>query len=367
MKTYFVIIFLSALSFLCVSWGSSGHYWISNKSALSFPVSMNQLLFWADSLAAHGSDADDRKSWDPDESMRHYINIDNYAEFNATGHIPSTMDSVVNAHGLSFVEDAGTLPWSTKKMHDSLRLSFQQHDWHAAMLHASDLGHYVGDGHMPLHITKNYNGQYTGQTGIHSRYESDMVYDYINQLHSYSGIAAQYVSDVQTYIFNYLYVNYTYVDSILDADTYAENIAGNTYSTQYYVQLFNKSKNFTITLWQNASHALAELIYTAWVDAGSPQITSDELRACITGNTSLNISPNPARAKSVCYINSPVAGNADFLLYDMSGKIVWRENINCSTGTTVFNADFSELPEGSYFGVLLIENKKAACKLVVMK
>ena len=37
---------------------------------------------------------------------------------------------------------------------------------------AADLGHYVGDAHVPLHTTSNYNGQKTGQKGIHAFWES---------------------------------------------------------------------------------------------------------------------------------------------------------------------------------------------------
>jgi hypothetical protein len=34
------------------------------------------------------------------------------------------------------------------------------------------LGHYIGDAHVPLHTTSNYNGQKTNQHGIHGLWES---------------------------------------------------------------------------------------------------------------------------------------------------------------------------------------------------
>ncbi|WP_050977503.1 phospholipase C/P1 nuclease family protein [Nitritalea halalkaliphila] len=37
---------------------------------------------------------------------------------------------------------------------------------------AADIGHYIGDAHVPLHTTKNYNGQYTNQYGIHGFWET---------------------------------------------------------------------------------------------------------------------------------------------------------------------------------------------------
>ena len=73
---------------------------------------------------------------------------------------------------------------------------------------------YVADGHMPLHITRNYNGQYSGNHGIHSRYESNMIDEFENEI-SYDGQEIHCINDVRNYVFTYLYQNYTYVDSIL--------------------------------------------------------------------------------------------------------------------------------------------------------
>lgn len=40
---------------------------------------------------------------------------------------------------------------------------------------AGVMGHYVGDLGMPLHVSENYDGQMTGQKGIHSYFEDAMV------------------------------------------------------------------------------------------------------------------------------------------------------------------------------------------------
>jgi hypothetical protein len=50
------------------------------------------------------------------------------------------------------------------------------------------------------------------------------------------------------------------------------SISANTSSTAYKNALWAKSKSFTIPLFQRASHALADLIYTAWIQAGSPSL-----------------------------------------------------------------------------------------------
>ncbi len=40
---------------------------------------------------------------------------------------------------------------------------------------AGTLAHYIGDLSMPLHMTENYDGQHTGQKGIHSYFEQEMT------------------------------------------------------------------------------------------------------------------------------------------------------------------------------------------------
>ena len=55
------------------------------------------------------------------------------------------------------------------------------------------------------------------------------------------------------YIFNYIYANYIYVDSIMAADDYAQAVAGNDYSYEYKAALWEMTGGFTIPLF---SHGL---------------------------------------------------------------------------------------------------------------
>lgn len=263
------------LSIIFLGWGSVGHRIISKNISLSLHPQMSFLSFWSDSLAAHGSDADTRKNWDPNEGVKHYIDIDSYPEFVNTGRISQSFDSVVALHGYNWVIDVGILPWTIIAYVDSLKNNFQLRDWNRAMLVAADLGHYVGDGHMPLHITKNYDGQYTGQSGVHSRYETTLIGKYYSEI-IYTGDSTIYISNVPDFVFNFIYQNYAYVDSILAYDIIAKTYSGGTYNNSYYAKLWEKSKSFTVSLYKNASYFLSCLIYTAWVNAGRPTLTSSE-------------------------------------------------------------------------------------------
>jgi hypothetical protein len=101
-----------------------------------------------------------------------------------------------------------------------------------------------------------------------------MINGHISEI-VYDGYDAELVENVNQYIFSYLYDSYVYVDSVIMADNYAKSISSNTSSAEYKNALWNKSKNFTIPLFKRASHAFADLIYTAWVQAGSPSIITN--------------------------------------------------------------------------------------------
>lgn len=314
--------FLLALTIILSSWGSTGHYKINTASGLSFSTEMAQFNDWISILADHASDADIRKGWDPDEGPKHYIDIDNYPEFINTGHIPSTLDSAIAIHGASFVYNNGILPWATLTAFDSLEACFERRDWEKAVLFASDLGHYIADGHMPMHITRNYNGQYTGNTGIHSRYESSMINAYISQF-VYEGAAVEVVEDVNTYIFSYLFETYPFVDSILAADDYARALAGNTSSSTYRQALWSQTQHFTIPLFSRASNALAELIYTAWVNAGSPDMSASFIddqfaRAGQLGTAA----PNPFTSSTIISYQLNRQTHIRLMVYDLNGRLL---------------------------------------------
>jgi hypothetical protein len=348
---YIKLFTLIALSLALMSWGYVGHEKINHSASLSFNAEMEQFMAWAATLAAHASDADERKEIDPNEGPRHYIDIDNYPEFVAAGRIPQTYDSIVALYGEDFVIDQGVLPWATLTTYDSLVNCFLRRDWAKAVLFASDLGHYVADGHMPLHITRNYNGQYSGNNDIHSHYESVMINAYIDQI-IYEGDGISLISDVNTYVFNYLYSNYPYVDSIMAADDYAQGVAGNNTSSEYKQALWEKTKSFTVPLFSSASHALAELIYSAWAEAGKPLINASGIfdHEVQSHEINLQITPNPLTEDARIRFTLPESSEVRLQIVNVCGITVATIADSCLTaGSYEFTWETSSLPEGVYF------------------
>jgi hypothetical protein len=348
------------VSFLFLGWGYVGHRIINYNTILSALPEMEFFDTWADSLKAHASDADNRKSWDPDEGPKHYIDIDNYPEFIATGTIPQDFDSVVAIHGYSFVLQQGILPWAILAAADSLQTLFELNDMHQAMLIAADIGHYIGDSHMPLHITRNYNGQYTNQYGVHSRYESDMIGSFQSQIF-YDGDSLQYINNLSDFIFNMLYENYQYVDSVLYADSVAYAFAGNNYNTTYYNKLWELTKDFTIGLFQKASYRLTCIIYTQWINANGTTVVSDKENDLPSGFELSQNYPNPFNPSTNIRFRIVESGLVTLKVYDILGnEIATLVNEEKQPGVyeVEFNTStFNYIPSsGIYFYQLLVSD-----------
>ena len=368
-KQIFKTVGILTLVLILTSWGSTGHRKISYDASLSFNEEMSQFESWTSILADHASDADDRKSWDPNESEKHYIDIDNYSEFNSNGEIPQDINDAISAHGSYFVYGNGILPWATITAYDSLKSCFERLDWDKAVLFASDLGHYVADGHMPLHITRNYDGQYTNNSGIHSRYESTMINSFISQI-NYTGDNIEVISDVSQYVFDYIYSNYQYVESVLAADNYAKTFSTDTYSSAYKNALWSYSKDFTIALFKNASHALTELIYTAWVEAGSPSMTPTGINSPLAASTVILRQNFPNPFSNSTTIEFRLKENSKVLLQvtDISGKVV-STLLNEPKTKGDYSVDFNSgnLSSGTYYIILNTDNQHISKKMLLIR
>ncbi len=364
-KSIILLIIFSSYFFL--GWGRTGHQIINRSSTYSFNDEINFMVSWADFLAAHGSDADDRKGSDPTEGHKHYIDIDAFPEFTSAGSINQNFDSLVAQHGLSFVEDQGVLPWAILNTYESLKTAFENEDWENAKLLASDLGHYVGDAHMPLHLTLNYNGYSTNQGGIHSRYESTMLNSYASQL-QYNGDSLIYIEDQSDYVFQFIYSNYVYVDSVLAADLEAKSIAG-SYNSTYYQEMWNRTKDFTKMLFKSASNKLANLIYSAWINAGSPILTNVDNSDKPANSFLLKQNyPNPFNPSTKIEFRSQKSEFTTLKVFDiLCSEVRTLVSKLLPAGTHTFNFNGGDLPSGIYFYKIQAGAFSQTRKMILLK
>lgn len=160
----------------------------------------------------------------------------------------------------------------------------------------SDLGHYVGDAHQPLHCTRNYDGQYTGNNGIHSRYETAMINTYQSFISVHTD-SVQYIISPRDFAFDYIYHTNSLIDSVFAADNYAKSTSSwngrGTPPPAYYTALWQRCQIFTVDQFQMATVDLASLWYTAWVNAGLSTNVEEILESFPKNVELLQNYPNP--------------------------------------------------------------------------
>ena len=247
----FLALFLIAPAAKLLAWGETGHKIISRKAVDYFPAEMKDFKAWRDFLGEHASDPDIRRMTDKSEAPRHFIDLDYYKEF-LMGKMIENKDSLTAIYGKDTVTKIGLLPWATLDTFNNLVKAFKERNRDKAMMLAADLGHYVADGHQPMHCVVNYNGKLTNQEDIHARYETDMINRYADELEN--------CFDSSNSVCSVLF----------DADLLATQEAGNTTSDEYYRIMWFRTKYITEIQFNKAAQDFAALVYTAWVEAGKP-------------------------------------------------------------------------------------------------
>jgi hypothetical protein len=267
-----VIALLTAALFLLPGksepWGLQAHRWVNRQAFRHLPAQMAGFQRWAGVITAYSGEADRRKSTDPLESPRHYIDIDRFPEFHR-GRICPDLDSLMARYGDRMdVYGNGVVPWVIAGVAETLSVAMAEGRWQEVILRAADLGHYVADGHQPLHVTENYDGQLTGNDGVHLRYEIHMVNRHLEELPTGTAVVSP-VSDPLEYYLATIPGTWVYVDSIMAADRQARKQTA-LFDEEYYRIMWRRTGRFTVERLRQAARVLASLWQTAWVEAGRP-------------------------------------------------------------------------------------------------
>ena len=182
----------------------------------------------------------------------------------------------------------GYVPYHIIYMQSKLTEAFKQKNKDSILFYATDLGHYIGDAHVPLHTTVNYDGQLTGQKGMHNLWESTVPDIEMAQYNLYTNHTATYLSSPQTAIWLAVRKGYNMVGFMLEAErTVSKNFSdADKYEmkmwygkeTKAYTLAFAKAygaalKNTVNQRLIESANLIADFWYTAWVDAGKPDLS----------------------------------------------------------------------------------------------
>ena len=296
----FIVVFTAVLCAALPSpgwtWGGDGHHYIAQNYSQHLPSYIDGLRAYDFDVDLHVTDPDTRKATTPGEDKRHFIDIDVYPEFLA-GTLPRNRTRLEEQYSPSYVYSNGVLPWAIDEVVARLTQQFQAQQWSDASLTIADLCHYVGDANVPLHCTRNYDGQYTRNDGIHARYETMMVYYYLAELYT-PAMAVAYYSSPLNAAFDVIAASWAKVSPILAADNTAKAASGGSYDFTYYASLWNSTHTLTQARLDTASVMTASFVYTAWVNAGRPTVpgsSTDVPPVVADAGVHLDAGPSPFR------------------------------------------------------------------------
>lgn len=297
MKKFFfsIAVILIACFFLfkknpVYSWGFFAHKKINRMAVFTLPTEiMGFYKKHIEYITEHAIDPDKRRYANPDEAPRHYIDIDHYGKY-AFDSVPKFWKSAVKKYSEDTLKAYGIVPWHIEKMVYRLTDAFREENLDLILHYSADLGHYIADSHVPLHTTENYNGQLTNQKGIHGFWES-RIPELKSEDYDYFVGKAKYIDKPLDMAWATVKTSNAAVDSVLklEEELNAKYAPDQKYSfenrgaslmkvySKQYTEDYNKMLDGMVERRMKASIiAIGSLWYTAWVNAGKPDLNRFE-------------------------------------------------------------------------------------------
>jgi hypothetical protein len=288
LKKILLIGCLFLVTFKSYCWGFFAHKKINYYAVFLLPPQM--LVLYKPNiefLSEHATDPDKRRYAVAAEGARHYIDIDHYGKY-PYDELPHNWKDAVTKFGADSLGSYGIVPWHIQIMLNRLTNAFREKNFSSIMKSSAEIGHYIADSHVPLHASSNHNGQLSNQKGIHAFWESripELLAD--NQFDFFIGKAA-YIKDPGAFIWNRVLESGRAADSVLafekslsqqfPADKkYAfetrNSVLIRQYSSGYTIAYNNKLDGMVERRMRQSIFAIASFWYTAWVNAGQPDLT----------------------------------------------------------------------------------------------
>lgn len=294
MMRLFVWIFLFSLPVISQSWGFYAHRKINRLAVFTLPPEM--IVFYKPNIQFITDKAvnpDMRRYAVPEEAEKHYIDIDVYGD-SAVYKMPRYWDDAVAMYTEDTLRNYGIVPYHIYRMSFWLIKAFQDKNADQILRISSDIGHYIADANVPLHTTKNYNGQLTNQYGIHGFWESRLVELFSNDYDLFTG-KATYIENLQEYIWEAIVHAHEALDSVflyeqmltrkyLESKKYGYEERGQTTVRTYSYEFsrdYHQRLNGMVERRMRASiKMVGDFWFSCWVKAGQPdlaQLVDDEL------------------------------------------------------------------------------------------
>lgn len=280
-----LFLFLAQQSFC---WGFYAHRKINQYAVFLLPPEM-MVLYKPNIgfLEEHAVDPDKRRYAIPEEGPRHYIDIDHYGVYPYDS-LPRKWDDAVARYSEDTLQSYGIVPWWLQTMLYRLTTAFKEKNQAKILKLSAEIGHYIADSHVPLHATKNHNGQYTDQKGIHGFWESRIPELLAEKEWDFFIGKAELIKNPADFIWARVMESAAAADTVLKFEKelslsvppdqrYAfedrNGVMIRQYSSSYSKMYNEKIKGMVERRMRQSIFAVASFWYTAWVNAGQPDLT----------------------------------------------------------------------------------------------
>jgi hypothetical protein len=293
-STLRLILFLAAACCLASyavpahAWGNDGHKMINRLAAAALPQDVPAFLrsqAAIEEIEYLGPEPDRwRSRAEPElaaaQAPEHFIDLE---LADALGPLPRKrldFEAMVFAAGKR-PETIGLQPWQTSEIWERLKAAMREYRGIVAaggntkpveaaiIFYSGWLGHYVGDGSQPLHVTVQYNGWtgpnpngYTTEHQIHYQFETAFVAANIHSPEVEAKMTP--LKPIDGDMFN-AYVAYlrhtgTYIEKVYQLDKIGAFTGAGT----------QESRDFTAERIAAGASMLRDMIYAAWIDSAQP-------------------------------------------------------------------------------------------------
>ena len=237
-------------------------------------------------ITDHAVDPDKRRNIVRNEGAHHYIDIDYYGPYPYT-ELPRKWDEAKTKYSVDTLNKNGILPWHIQIVLARLTKAFKDKDFIKILKNSADIGHYIADAHVPLHTSKNHNGQLTDQVGIHAFWESRIPELLADKHFNFFIGKAEYLKYPAEFMWARVLESAKAADSVLlferelskefkPRKKYAfeqrNKIIMKQYSSAYTIAYNTRLNGMVERRMRQAIFSVASFWYTAWVNAGQPNL-----------------------------------------------------------------------------------------------
>lgn len=280
------------------AWGFHAHRRINRMACFTLPPEMFPFFKrHIDFISDEAVGPDRRRYAVQGEAQRHYIDIDHYGKGGEDPFsiMPRKWDDAVRKFSEDTLQAYGIVPWHIEVMFKRLVNAFQRGHVDAILKNVADIGHYIGDAHVPLHTTENYNGQLTGQHGIHAFWES-RIPELSAENYDHLVGRARYMDSPLEKAWDIVYDSHMLVQPTLELERRlsqefpedrkyvfeqrgASRTPFRTYSREF-ARAYEEAMQGMVEKRMNESIlSVGDYWYTAWVVAGQPDLDRFEQKA----------------------------------------------------------------------------------------